>query len=127
MSFSLRLISQEEFGVALVEAEGEATAVDFPLGNLIHFDNLFGPDWDTRFVILDMDRVTYIDSSAIGWLLSSQKCFRTGGGRLMLHSVQPQVRQILDLLKIDRTIPLATDANAARALLRAHMAAQAAA
>src|ERR1035437_405179 len=121
MSFTLTLISQEEAGLALVVAEGEATAVEFPSANNMHFDNVFGPDWDTRLVLLDMDRVNYIDSSAIGWLLSAHKCFRVAGGKLVLNSLQPQVRQILELLRIDRVIPLAANLQSARAAMRQFM------
>lgn len=124
MAFTITLTSQETSGVALLAAEGEATARDFPVGNSIHFDNLLGPKWDSTLVVLDMDRVNYIDSSAIGWLLSIHKSFRAGGGKIALYNVQPQVRQILELLKIDRVIAIKPDLDAARlAVLAAQHAA----
>jgi len=106
MSFTLTLAKLED-SLATVAAEGEATASDFPSTDNVHFDNLLGHNWDGFYVTLDMDRVTYIDSSAIGWLLSAHKSFRAGGGKIALHSIQPQVRQILEILNIDRVIPLA--------------------
>jgi anti-sigma B factor antagonist len=123
MALNLKLTSQDHSGLTLLAAEGEATAHDFPSGNAIHFDNVLGPTWDTARVALDMDRVNYIDSSAIGWLLSANKSFRAGGGKLALHSLQPQVRQLLEMLKIDRVIPLAADLNAAKAALQSQPAA----
>src|SRR5690242_2857679 len=96
MSFSLKLVSHDPSGIALITAEGEATARDFPTYNDVHFDNILGPTWDSARVILDMDRVNYIDSAAIGWLLATHKSFRAGGGKIALHSLQPQVRQLLE-------------------------------
>jgi anti-sigma B factor antagonist len=124
MSLTLTLIAQETSGVSIISAEGEATSHDFPVGNSIHFDNILGPQWDSCLVVVDMDRVNYIDSSAIGWLLSVHKSLRTGGGKLALYSLQPQIRQVLELLKIDRAIPLKHDLDAAKfAVLAARHAA----
>jgi anti-anti-sigma factor len=121
MSFTLSLIKQEDSGFAILAAEGEITCTDFTASNNVHFDNILGPHWDTRFVALDMERVNYIDSSAIGWLLAAHKSFRAGGGKLFIHSVQPQVRQIFDILKIDRAIPLFPDLKATRAAIQPYL------
>jgi anti-anti-sigma factor len=123
MAFTLKLISHDPAGLELLAAEGEATARDFPTYNDVHFDNLLGPSWDAARVALDMDRVNYIDSAAIGWLLSAQKSFRAGGGKLALYALQPQVRQLLEMLKIDRVITLAPNVEAAKAALQADRAA----
>jgi anti-anti-sigma factor len=117
MSFSLQLISQENSGLAIVAAEGEATAHEFPTSNSIHFDNLLGTSWDCAFIALDMDRVNYIDSAAIGWLLSCHKALRAGGGKLALYALQPQVRQILEILRIDRVIPISHNLEAAKTMM----------
>jgi anti-anti-sigma factor len=67
--------------------------------------------------MLNLDRTDYIDSSAIGWLIGSQRAFKEGGGQMVIHSIQPGVRQILDLLKISKVMPMAADEAEARKIL----------
>ena len=66
-----------------------------------------------------MDQVTYLDSSAIGWLITSQKAFRAAGGYIVLHSLQPRVKQVLAMLRFERVVPLADNAEAAREMIAA--------
>ena len=117
MAFKLSIISKDASGTFFMAAYGEATARDFPTADSTHFDQLLGPQWSEQRIALDMDAVPYLDSSAIGWLIRSQKRFRDAGGFLALHSVQPHVRNILNLLKIERVVPMARDAAAAHQLL----------
>jgi len=114
--FSFSLINNED-GIAHLSAQGDATAVDFRPTAAHHFDALLGEDWPSRRVLLNMERVPYIDSSAIGWLIHAQRAFRAAGGKLVLHSISPSVRNVLDLLKIGRVVPLAPTADAGRSLL----------
>jgi anti-anti-sigma factor len=117
MSFRLTLVSRDATGVVHAAAAGNATARDFATPESVHFDTILGKNWGVHQVILDMDEVPFIDSSAIGWLIHAQKTFRGAGGRLVLHSVQPQVRNILTLLKLERVVPIAQDAASAAVLL----------
>ena len=126
MLFTLKIVEQEKSGIIRVAASGEAAALTFPSADSMLFDEILGPDWASRRVLLDMDQVHYLDSSAIGWLLNVRKTFRAAGGRLVLHSLQPQVHRVLDMLKIGKVIPLAADLKEARRLLRAAPAAAAA-
>lgn len=57
--------------------------------------DLLGPDGFKRKVLLDLDRVDYIDSSGIGWLVGSHRRFNEGGGQLVLCNVPPVVDQVL--------------------------------
>ena len=118
MAFKMAIISREPSGGILAAGYGEATARDFPSTAHVHFDALIGADWARHTVILDMDAVSYVDSSAIGWLIQSQKQFRDAGGMLVLHSVQPHVRDVLKLLKIQRVVPIARDATECHQLIQ---------
>ncbi|HVS71840.1 MAG TPA: STAS domain-containing protein [Phycisphaerae bacterium] len=109
--FKLFLLS-EDAGVYHLAAEGEATALDFTAAGPSAFEQILGPNWTARRVLLDMDRLSYLDSTAIGWLITSQKAFRSGGGFLAMHSLQPQVRNLLNLLKFERVVPMAEHAQA---------------
>ena len=117
MPFSFSVVRTDEFGIAHLTAEGEATAVDFRPAGVHHFDELLGANWNSRLVLVDMERVACIDSSAISWLIQAQREFRAGGGKLVLHSVADSVRNILEMLKISRIVPLAPTMEVGRALL----------
>jgi anti-anti-sigma factor len=116
MALKLSIISREA-GILYAAAYGEATARDFPTPETVLFDQLAGANWAQQRIALDMDAVPYLDSSAIGWLIQTQKQFREAGGLLALHSVQPHVKNILSLLKVERVVPFGRDAQAARTLL----------
>ena len=116
MPFSFSLLSNDA-GITHLTAEGEATALDFRPAATHHFDTLLGDDWSSQRVLVNMERVPCIDSSAIGWLIHAQRAFRSAGGKLVLHSVSPAVRNVLELLKLGRIVPLAPSAQEGRALL----------
>jgi len=67
-----------------------------------------------------------MDSTAIAWLISTTKQFRTAGGSIAIHSVVPRARQMLDILKIGKIIPIVSNEPAARMLLNGAAPAQAA-
>lgn len=77
-------------------------------------EGILGPNWPSFRVILDIGEIAYIDSSAIGWLISSQKTFREKGGAFAVYHVQPSVKQVLDLLKVGKVVPLCSNELAAR-------------
>ena len=120
MPFKLSLLNKDPSGAIHILACGDATAIDFHLSQPSHFESLLGAHWAAQRVLLNMGDVAYLDSSAIGWLIETQKQFRTHGGLLVLHSVQTPVCNILNLLKIERVVPMAPDATAARVLLLKH-------
>jgi anti-anti-sigma factor len=118
----LSLVRIDKGGFVALGAEGTITTADVQGGaakGVNVFEGVLGPGWATTQVLLDMGKVSFIDSSAIGWLIDSNKAFKAGGGRLIPHSIQPRVRQVLDLLRIGQAIPLAEDESAAKALLEA--------
>ena len=111
----LTLLSIEKDGIIRVATEGNITTADFEAGAKNPFETLLGATWFSTKVLLNMEKTDYIDSSAIGWLIACQKSFRDGGGALIAHSVQPSVKQILDVLRIGRVVPLVKDEAEARA------------
>ena len=115
----LSLASIEKDGSIRVAAGPDITGVNASAGGVNPLERLLGPGWAGYRVLLDFGRTTFIDSAGIGWLLSSQKQFRMKGGSLVVHSVGPRVRQILDLLRVGKAVPLVADETAARAMLAA--------
>ena len=97
-------------------ASGDVTVKDLPLETSNPLDQAL-PNWPSKKILIDFSRVGYVDSSAIGWLISCQKNCRRAGGQLVLHSISPSVRQVLDLLRIGKVVPLAEDQKAGEILL----------
>jgi anti-anti-sigma factor len=75
-----------------------------------------GTDVYAGRVLLDLERITWLDTWGIGWLLSCHKRFLRGGGRLVLHSAPPAIEPALKLLRLDQVLHIATDEAAARRL-----------
>ena len=73
------------------------------------------PDIYSRRLLLDLSGTDYIDSTGVSWLLTCHKRCREAGGRLGLHSLNPLVKQVLQVLKLDRVLHIAENAEKARA------------
>ena len=125
MSFSMSVVLKDVGGITRVAARGEATARDFPI-NQMHFDALLGADWASKRVVVSMDDVPYLDSAAIGWLITVHKQFKNAGGRLALYALQPAVKNVLTLLKVERVVPMFADAALAEKHLKKKVAEKAA-
>lgn len=77
---------------------------------------LLGAECYRRRVLMDLSDVRMIDSSGVGWLLGCQKRFRAQGGRMVLHSFSPLVREILETLKMHLVFMMAENEQQAREL-----------
>ena len=110
----LSITSIDNHGLVHARAEGSITALDFAVDASDPLEALLGANWKAARVVLDCAALRYVDSSAVGWLIGAQRAFRAGSGRLVLHSVQPMVRQIFDVLKVARVVPIAETVTAAR-------------
>ena len=86
------------------------------LANEEALTDLLGPDCYRRRVLLDLNDVSIIDSSGVGWLLGCHKRFGAAGGVMVLHSPSPLARQVLDTLKMHLVFKIAADATGARTL-----------
>jgi len=67
-------------------------------------------------VLIDLSKVGYVNSTGISWLVLTHRRVEQGGGRLVLHSAQPFVRGVFDLMKLGTVLHLAADESAARSL-----------
>lgn len=113
----LSLVSIDPAGFVRVATDGNITSSDLSLDEKNPMATILGDNWRTHRVLLDLGRTDFIDSSAIGWLIETNKGFREGGGKLVVHSLKPRVRQVMDLLKIDRALNLAGDEPSAKETL----------
>jgi anti-anti-sigma factor len=113
---AFKLISIDRDGIVRVGADGNLTWREVKLeGGENPLAKLLGANWAQMRVLFDMNDVGYIDSATVGWLIESQKNIKTAGGKLVLYRVQPQVKQVFDLLRVGRVITMTADESEARA------------
>jgi anti-anti-sigma factor len=113
-TLNISLVSIEKEGLVRLASSGSITAASFDPNGRNPLERILGPNWASMRVMIDFSRTSYIDSSAIGWLIATNKAFREANGRLALHDVPPNVRQLLDMLQVGRVITIAPGANEAR-------------
>ena len=116
MNFSL--LSIERDGIVRVAVEGDMTSAEFSSDAAHPLATLLGQQWSQNRIVLSFDQTQYMDSSAIGWLLSCQKQVQRDGGSLVIHSVPASIMQIFDMLKINRVLTMADDEAAALKAVR---------
>jgi anti-sigma B factor antagonist len=91
-----------------VEKIGDVTIVavnveELDAGNADDFRGAMAPVLkDCRKLVLDLDRVQFVDSRGCGSILSCLKHVSTAGGDLKLCRVAPPVRMVFDLIRMDR-------------------------
>jgi len=114
-----KLVSIEKQGIIHVASEGNLTSADLDLSGANPLQTLLGETWSTNRVLLNLSKTAYLDSCAVGWMIGTNRSFRDGGGKLVIHSLQPAVKQLLAVLKVGKAVPLVEGEDAARAALAA--------
>ena len=109
-----KLTSVENQGIIHVASDGNLTATDLDLAGKNPLESLLGATWTTNRVLLNLSKTAYLDSSAVAWMIGTNRAFRDGGGKLIVHSLQPAVKQLLDVLKIGQAVSLVDGEEAAR-------------
>jgi anti-anti-sigma factor len=116
MTFDL-FILVDDGSIVHVQAAGSLSQVSIQHdGNPL--EQLLGPGGFARTVLLNLERVEFLDSSGISWLIVCHKAFVQHGGAFVLHSVPPRILQVLQFCSMDRLFKIASDEAAARALVR---------
>lgn len=62
-----------------------------------------------RRLILNLAQVPYMDSSAIAVLVEALQKIRKAGGRIFLTDLQPRVRGLLEIARLDSIFVIAKD------------------
>lgn len=114
---SVKVVAIEDDGVATLACAGEMNALEMST-NGKGLKDVLGDDWASRRVALDLSEASYMDSAAIGWLLSLHKGFGDAGGRLILFGTHPNVRRVIEMMRIDKVLDLADDREHALKRLR---------
>jgi anti-anti-sigma factor len=108
----LNILAEEE-GCLHVEYVGSLDATALPEGSDLLGKSL-GREVYSRRVLLNCEKVEYLDTSGITWLIDCQKRFIQAGGLLVLHSMPPRAYQLVKLLHLERLFHIQPDYPAAR-------------
>lgn len=94
------------------ETIDDITVIEMPMdtldaGNVTAFKTDIAPILDKcDFVIFNMSRIKFVDSSGIGAILSCLRKLHNQGGSLSMYNVKEQVLQLFKLVRIDRIIDI---------------------
>ncbi len=77
-----------------------------------------GADVYKKKLLVNLEKTDFVDSAGISWLLIIHKRCREAGGTMVIHSITPMVRQVLNVLRLDHVFHLADDAAAAQAMAK---------
>ena len=105
---SLTVESIQDDGVALLNCGDDMNALAM-CEEFTELKKLVGDDWAKQKIALGFASASFIDSAAIGWLLSLHKAMNEAGGRLVLHSISPSVRRVLTMMRLESVLNLADD------------------
>lgn len=112
----LRVLSDEE-DVLHIEVVGRNVQSESPpkLESLVE---LLGPRRYGRRVLMSLAQTRFIDSAGLSWMVVCHKRFCQGGGKLVLHSITPEIFELLKMMRLDLALYLADDEAAARELVQ---------
>ena len=107
--------------VATVERLDDGAVVVGPVGELDAYtapelrEQLHGLAQDdaVRLLVVDLTRVTFLDSSALGVLVGALRRMRERDRRLTLVEPRPTVRRIFEITLLDRAFTFAPSVEAA--------------
>jgi len=112
----LRVLS-DDGDVLRLELAGSVLRSD-STPDLALFDDLLGPGGYARSVSLSLAETRFIDTRCLAWLLALHKRFGEAGGRLVMHSIRPQLMDMLTMLRFAEILSIADDEAGALELLR---------
>lgn len=68
-------------------------------------------------LVMDLQQVTFIDSSGLGAIVGTFQTIRQAGGTFYLYGIQPSVQMVIELVGLDQVLPiLKTEADLEAAL-----------
>ena len=115
---SVKMIGIEDDGIAVLACNEQLDGLAMTADGNAPLKQVLGEGCYSKRVALCLSETGYIDSAAIGWLLSSHKAFKDAGGRLVIHSIQPGVQRVIDMMRIGSVLELARDQEQALHQLR---------
>jgi anti-anti-sigma factor len=82
-------------------------------------EEMLGPQGYARRALLSLAETRFIDSGGLSWLVVCHKRFCQGGGRFVVHSITPNIRELLHMMRLDQALYVADDEAAALQMAKA--------
>ena len=118
-----RLVMGDELAITVRRERGVVIAAvtgDIDISTVTRLrERLFGLADGGQTLIVDLNRVTFIDSAGLGALVGAARRAAAHGGSLHAVCARPQTRRLLWLTGVDRRIPLAATVDGALMFLAA--------
>ena len=115
MGDELSVTVRRERGAVIAEVTG-----DIDMSTVAGLrERLFGLADSGQPLIVDLNRITFIDSAGLGVLVGTARHANEHGGSLHAVCSRPQTRKLLWLTGVDRRIPLSATVDGALMLLTA--------
>jgi anti-sigma B factor antagonist len=109
MGDALTITVRRERGVVIAAVTG-----DIDISTVARLrERLFELADNGQTLIVDLNRVTFIDSAGLGALVGAARRADAHGGSLHAVCARPQTRKLLWLTGVDRRIPLAATVDGA--------------
>lgn len=88
---------------AVVTIEGEADLYTAP-----QLKDAFSQvmDEERTYVLVDLTKSTFVDSTTLGLLLNVTEQLRTSGGGLAITCLDPNIKRIFELTLLDQVFPI---------------------
>lgn len=117
----MKLTVQETDSASIthVLAEGDITIADFADPGKNPLELILGPDWAAKRLLVSMERIGFIDSSAFGWMFDCHRRCLQKGGNIAWFGPTPRVKEMIDLLKMRHLMAIYDTEAEARAALTA--------
>ncbi len=106
----------EQFGVAIVDLEGDIT-----MQNAVNFRNWVVENLTKKGknkIVFDFSKVTSVDSFGLGTFVSIHKTVTTNGGGIVFTGVNENIRKLLTITALDKVIRVANSVTEAINLLK---------
>lgn len=107
-------VDRPEPGVVLLRAGGDLDAYTAP-GLRAELHQATDDDDEAELVVVDLQRVTFIDSAGLGTLVGAHRRMRERGGRLRIVRPPPLVARAFELTGLDEVLDLRDDREQALA------------
>jgi anti-sigma B factor antagonist len=97
----LRVDTSSQADTAVITADGE---IDLATVNTLRSAITQAMQQGAHHLTLDLDKVSYIDSSGLGTLIGAHKRLGSSGGTLTVWCSQPRILRLLSITGLDRVL-----------------------